>query len=1469
MMMPNLSGGNVPLISVEKGFLYRIRARLLLIFSAVAVLGMLAMEVFNLLGLPPLGVEGLIQQTRQHSLQSLNEIANVRRNTLQQWLIERRRDTQVMSGGEMMSAATVALSNQISSQGKRGPIDADYWAQYQRSAHYVSLRRELQSLRDASDGTYERVSLLDADSGYVIASSSDRGDQAVGISLIEHPLFERARSPGNQEVVDLFVSPLDGLTYLAFTQQIFEYDGAGNKGELRAIAVFLTKSENIPLASGDTDGLGRTGETVLLNHDRRIMSPLRHALVNGTQAKRMEYRLETRIAELAASGGEGLLAEWDYRGVPVLGAYRHVLVSQDLGWGIIVKQDESEVLAPIYARLKQRIVLALAAFLFLIFGVGALSRRFSAPIETLAATARALKNGDLAARSGLDRRDEIGMLARTFDSMAQRMQDWQESLSRELAARTSQLVRANQLYHTLSETNQAIVHTHGMEMLFAQVCRIAVESGQFKAAWITRLDEGNGRFRRECYFPDGGPKCWDTISQECGSCSLAGVCEAGSEPSIVNDVANDTRCEPCREILLQIGWRSMASFPLQSEGSPSGTFTVVSDKANVFDAQETALLTEMAGDIGFAIQNIMQEKRRNAAEEAVRVQEVRLEAITSSVLDAVISIDQNGTIEFWNPAAEKLFGYSAREAIGCPVHDLLTPTESREAAHSGFGHFNQNGTGPLVGKTVEVMALRRDGKAVQVELSISAVKDGNAWRAVAIVRDITERKKAEGALRLVAEELSIASGANFFQAAATGLAKLLGADYALVGELYGEEEAIVTVGLATPDGVADNIRYALAGMPCASTMEVGVRIYPSAVATLFPEGKMLIQMGVEAYAGMRLMDSAGNAIGIIAVLWRRPLEENEHPEPILRIFAARAAAELMRFHSEQSLRASERERMTLSYAVEQGPTGVVITDPGGNIEYVNSKFVETTGYTLEESVGKNPRFLKSDVMPPETYQQLWQTITSGEAWRGEMCNRKRNGELYWVAVTIAPLRDEQGRVNHYVELAEDITLRKQYEAQLVHQAHYDELTGLPNRILALDRMLGAIARAERGTGKVAILIIDLDNFKQINDTLGHDVGDSLLKLAAERLCSCVREVDSVSRLGGDEFLVVVSDVHDAADVESIAIKISTFFSEDFLVEGHEIYSTVSIGITVSPEDGVTPGELLRNADAAMYLAKAGGRDTYRFFSAEGARLSERRLRVENRLRRAVERREFHLVYQPIMDLRSGRPVGAEALLRWNNEELNPIFPDEFIAVAEDSGLIVSIGEYVLKAACSEAADWQDILGMPLRIAVNVSARQLRAHDFIAMVGQVLAKTSLSPALLEIEITERAVVDDVSEAAVVLESLRAMGIRISMDDFGTGYSSLSYLHDLPIDTLKIDKSFVRDIVSDTNDARLTEAIIAIGRSLDLDVLAEGVEEKDQLEFLQQHGCDLAQGYYFSKPIASMAFRELLSQYQVSADVPEPG
>ena len=432
----------------------------------------------------------------------------------------------------------------------------------------------------------------------------------------------------------------------------------------------------------------------------------------------------------------------------------------------------------------------------------------------------------------------------------------------------------------------------------------------------------------------------------------------------------------------------------------------------------------------------------------------------------------------------------------------------------------------------------------------------------------------------------------------------------------------------------------------------------------------------------------------------------------------------------------------------------------------------------------------------------------------------------------------------------------------MRQAHYDDLTGLPNRLLAMDRLMGALARAEREGDKVVVMFVDLDNFKQINDTLGHTLGDALLKHVANRLGSCVRETDTICRLGGDEFLLMLPGIKASAEAEKVASKMVSSFREVFMVEGHEVYTTVSVGLTMFPDDGDTPNVLMRNADAAMYRSKAEGRNAYSFFSSEIASHSRRRLDVETRLRRAIDREELYPVYQMIVDLATGRPIGAEVLLRWSNPELNPIFPDEFIAVAEDIGMIAPIGEYVLKKACAEAVGWQSLMGQPMRIAVNVSSRQLRNGDFVDLVERTLASTGLPPTSLEIEITERAVVENIGTANEILNRLRARGIRVSMDDFGTGYSSLSYLHSLPIDTLKIDKSFIRDLVSDQHDANLTESIIAIGHKLKLEVLAEGIEEKEQLDFLIQRGCNMGQGYYFGRPIPADEFSRKLSEFKLA-------
>ena len=561
-------------------------------------------------------------------------------------------------------------------------------------------------------------------------------------------------------------------------------------------------------------------------------------------------------------------------------------------------------------------------------------------------------------------------------------------------------------------------------------------------------------------------------------------------------------------------------------------------------------------------------------------------------------------------------------------------------------------------------------------------------------------------------------------------------------------------------------------------------------------------------------------------------------------------------HDITERKQAEESLRKLSQAVQQSPASVLITDTKGEIEYVNPKFVELTGYAADEVIGKNPRLLKSGFVSEECYRDLWETITSGREWRGELLNRKKDGEVFWEFASISPIKTADGEVTHYVAVKEDITVRKEYEERLLHQASFDGLTGLPNRLLTLDRVDQAIARAKRDKQCVALAFIDLDNFKAINDTLGHSAGDALLVEAAHRLTASVRAGDTVGRLGGDEFVVVLPDLSEGSQSQVVADKILAAFRRPFSLEGRKVSTTVSIGVSVFPSDGDSSHTLLRNADAAMYQSKAAGRNTFRFFAPQIDQHAVKRTDIEFRLRHALERKEMFLVYHPLFDLRSGKLVGAEALLRWNHPELGLVSPDYFIPVAENDGLIGRLGEFVLRTACRQSRTWRQWAGAPMRVAVNVSSRQFQGEKLVETVSDALRDNQLTPEQLELEITEGVLVDDAPRTIGTLEALSEMGIHFSVDDFGTGYSSIGYLKRFPINTLKIDRSFVRDITTNPADAALAIAMIGMAHSLRMEVVAEGVETEEQLTFLRFHGCDLAQGYYFTRPMVSEEFAKYI-------------
>lgn len=550
---------------------------------------------------------------------------------------------------------------------------------------------------------------------------------------------------------------------------------------------------------------------------------------------------------------------------------------------------------------------------------------------------------------------------------------------------------------------------------------------------------------------------------------------------------------------------------------------------------------------------------------------------------------------------------------------------------------------------------------------------------------------------------------------------------------------------------------------------------------------------------------------------------------------------------------TERKRMEAGLrqaatVFDSSAEGVTITSPDGTIVAVNRAFTEITGYSEEEVIGKNPRMLQSGRHGKEFYRDMWTAVGRTGRWQGEVWNRCKDGRLFPEWLTISAVKDAHGEVTHYVGVFSDITAIKTAYEQLNYQAHHDPLTGLPNRLLLEDRLHVALQRARREQTGLAVLFVDLDRFKTINDSLGHDVGDRVLCEVAERMNKLIRGSDTVARLGGDEFLILMEGVGDANTASSVADKILENLRKTPVSLGQEFFVGVSIGISLFPQDGDDSTTLIKRADVAMYRAKQRGRNTYEFFVPELTDSSLERFHLETELRRAIEREEFRVYLQPQFALGTGRLIGAEALVRWMHPEQGLLYPGKFIPLAEESGLIVAIGEWVQLTACKCWAEWTQRGLNPGVVSINVSGVEFRRGRIQEIVRKTLDTTRLAPAQLELEITESAVMNQAESGIRVLNDLREMGIRLAIDDFGTGYSSLAYLKRLPLNKLKVDQSFVRGLPGNAEDCAIARAVIALGHSLQLTIIAEGVETFEQSAFLLDEGCDEIQGYLRGRPMS---------------------
>lgn len=560
-----------------------------------------------------------------------------------------------------------------------------------------------------------------------------------------------------------------------------------------------------------------------------------------------------------------------------------------------------------------------------------------------------------------------------------------------------------------------------------------------------------------------------------------------------------------------------------------------------------------------------------------------------------------------------------------------------------------------------------------------------------------------------------------------------------------------------------------------------------------------------------------------------------------------------------SRKQAEERLMFAQKVFDNSIEGILVTDAKGIILQVNTAFSTITGYSATEVIGKNPRFLKSDKHSPAFYEDMWQKITNEGQWAGETWNRRKNGEAYPEWLTISTIKNDKGEITNFVSIFHDISQHLQQQQVIQYQAQHDALTELPNRVLLNDRLENALEKIKISGLQVALLYLDIDNFKYINDAFGHIVGDEILVELSQRFTKIMRSGDTIARLGGDDFLILLTDIDDLNIVSNTAVQLLAALDEPFIQGDVDFFVTASVGVTIAPDDGVDPVTLVKNSDVAMYRAKNIGKNNYQYFEPELDVHVHRRMALEMKLRKGIERDEFELYYQPLVHCNSGKIVGAEALIRWrSNGEL--ISPAEFIPLAEDSGLILPLGEWILKNAARQAHTWQKA-GHEITVSVNLSSKQFTGQDLFALLEKEISDTGLNPDRLYLEVTESMIMGDIITTQEIMGSLRGLGVKFYLDDFGTGYSSLAYLKKLPIDGLKIDRSFIKDIVDDSESEAITGVITSLANTLNLQIVAEGVETTEQWQMLQGMSEMLIQGYLVSKPVPAAELETLLLQGNV--------
>ncbi len=825
---------------------------------------------------------------------------------------------------------------------------------------------------------------------------------------------------------------------------------------------------------------------------------------------------------------------------------------------------------------------------------------------------------------------------------------------------------------------------------------------------------------------------------------------------------------------------------------------------------------------------------RKLIEEALRLSEEKYRTIIENIEDGYVELDLKGNFRFFNGAISKMHGYSGIELLKLNYRDIMDEDTSRKI----YSKYNKVFTTGEPEKGYEYEIITKNGQRRNLETSISIIKN-SAGRPVAfrgIVRDRTEHKKAEEALlqskekyRSILEnieegffEVDLAGNFTFYN---NSTCKLLG--------YSGEEMTGMNYRQYTDKDTAKEVFHIFNG------------IYKTGLPAKEFDWLIVRKDGTRRYVSASISlrkDSSGTPVGFQG--FTHDVTERIHAE-----FQKEAALE--------ALRESEEKYRNILENIQEAYFEV---DLAGNFTFFNDSLCRMTGYSRDELKGTNYSNFSDTENSKKVFITFNNVYITGEPTEGfDWLVIRKNGEKKYIEASVSLKKDSSDKPTGFKGVIHDITERKRIEQELNYMATHDALTGLPNRLMFSQLLNHAIMSAKRNGKKLAVLFIDLDRFKVINDSLGHDAGDQLLQTIARRFRESLREVDVVGRLGGDEFIILIEDFQDLSPVKKVAQKILSAAMKPMVIAKEECRVTASIGISVYSRDGQDEQTLMKNADIAMYFAKEEGKNNYQFYSTDIKTQSNENLSIETNLRRALERNELFLDYQARLDFKTNKITGVEALLRWSNQDLGPVTPTKFIPVAEETGLIVPIGKWVLKTACVQDVAWQR-QGLPaVCMAINLSLRQLMDDHLLEDISVILKESGMSPNLLELEVTESMVMHNPSKLISILAKIKEMGVRLAIDDFGTGYSSLAQIKHFPIDTLKVDRSFIRNLPQDAEDKAITEAIITMGKTLSLTVVAEGVETQEQENYLREHICDEMQGFHFSKPVSPDKFADLLREH----------